>query len=47
MYVLVLLPEWFIRLLLWIATNTVYRISIIGRDNIPEKGGALFVCNHI
>ena len=46
-YVLVLLPEWFLRLLLWIATNTVYRISIIGRDNIPERGGALFVCNHM
>jgi len=46
-YVLFLLPEWFIRLLLWIGTNTVYRISILGRDNIPEKGGALFVCNHM
>jgi acyl-[acyl-carrier-protein]-phospholipid O-acyltransferase/long-chain-fatty-acid--[acyl-carrier-protein] ligase len=46
-YVLILLPEWFLRLLLWLVTNTVYRISIVGRDNIPEKGGALFVCNHM
>ena len=46
-YVLILLPEWFARLVLWVITNTIYRISIIGRDNIPEKGGALFVCNHM
>ncbi|HEY3928330.1 MAG TPA: acyl-[ACP]--phospholipid O-acyltransferase [Candidatus Koribacter sp.] len=46
-YVLILLPEWFMRLVLWVVTNTVYRITIVGRDNIPEKGGALFVCNHM
>src|SRR5882724_1373902 len=46
-YVLYLLPQWFLRLLLWMLTHTVYRIKIIGRDNIPEKGGALFVSNHM
>ena len=46
-YVLILLPDWFMRLLLWILTHTVYRIKVVGRDNIPERGGALFVCNHI
>src|SRR5215469_7152084 len=46
-YVLVLLPDWFLRLLLWLPTHTIYRIRIIGRDNIPEKGGALFVSNHM
>ncbi len=46
-YVLYLLPEWFLRLILWVVTHTVYSIRIIGRDNIPEKGGALFVSNHM
>ena len=46
-YVLVLLPDWFLRLVLWFVTHTVYRIRVIGRDNIPEKGGALFVSNHM
>ncbi|HKE32619.1 MAG TPA: MFS transporter, partial [Candidatus Angelobacter sp.] len=46
-YVLILLPDWFLRLLLWLPTHTIYRIRIIGRDNIPEKGGALFVSNHM
>ena len=35
------------RLLLWMVTQTVYRIRVNGRDNIPEKGGALFVSNHL
>ncbi len=46
-YVVWLLPDSLLRLVLWIATRTVYRIKIVGRDHIPEKGGALFVCNHL
>jgi acyl-[acyl-carrier-protein]-phospholipid O-acyltransferase/long-chain-fatty-acid--[acyl-carrier-protein] ligase len=46
-YVLYLLPDWFMRLVLWLVTHTVYRIRVMGRDNIPEKGGALFVSNHM
>ncbi|MGD1063618.1 MAG: AMP-binding protein, partial [Terracidiphilus sp.] len=46
-YVLYLLPEWFGRLILFFATQTVYRVHVIGRDNFPEKTGALLVCNHM
>jgi acyl-[acyl-carrier-protein]-phospholipid O-acyltransferase/long-chain-fatty-acid--[acyl-carrier-protein] ligase len=46
-YVLFLLPEWFARLLLFFATRTVYRVQVAGRDNFPEKSGALLVCNHM
>ncbi|HEV2964046.1 MAG TPA: acyl-[ACP]--phospholipid O-acyltransferase, partial [Candidatus Angelobacter sp.] len=46
-YVLFLLPDWFLRLLLWFAVHTLYRIRVLGRDNVPEKGGALFVSNHM
>src|SRR5262249_23078357 len=46
-YVLYLLPDWFLRLLLFFLTRTLYRIKVIGRDNIPEKGGALFISNHM
>jgi acyl-[acyl-carrier-protein]-phospholipid O-acyltransferase / long-chain-fatty-acid--[acyl-carrier-protein] ligase len=42
-----LLPDALIRFVLWIFTRTLYRLRIEGRDNIPEKGGALFVCNHV
>jgi acyl-[acyl-carrier-protein]-phospholipid O-acyltransferase/long-chain-fatty-acid--[acyl-carrier-protein] ligase len=46
-YVLMLLPEWFGRLLLFFITHTVYRVKVIGRENFPEKTGALLVCNHM
>jgi acyl-[acyl-carrier-protein]-phospholipid O-acyltransferase / long-chain-fatty-acid--[acyl-carrier-protein] ligase len=46
-YVLMLLPEWFARLLLFFVTHTAYRVKVLGRDNFPEKSGALLVCNHM
>ena len=46
-YSVTLLPDSLLRFVLWAVTRTLYRIRIDGRDNIPEKGGALFVCNHV
>jgi acyl-[acyl-carrier-protein]-phospholipid O-acyltransferase/long-chain-fatty-acid--[acyl-carrier-protein] ligase len=46
-YLLFLLPDALLRFLLWILTHTIYRIRIEGRQNIPSRGGALFVCNHL
>jgi acyl-[acyl-carrier-protein]-phospholipid O-acyltransferase/long-chain-fatty-acid--[acyl-carrier-protein] ligase len=46
-YALFLLPDALLRFILWLLTRTVYRIRVDGRDNIPAKGGALFVCNHL
>jgi acyl-[acyl-carrier-protein]-phospholipid O-acyltransferase/long-chain-fatty-acid--[acyl-carrier-protein] ligase len=46
-YVVRLMPDSLLRLLLWMLTRTIYRVRVDGRDNIPEKGGALFVCNHV
>jgi acyl-[acyl-carrier-protein]-phospholipid O-acyltransferase/long-chain-fatty-acid--[acyl-carrier-protein] ligase len=46
-YVLWLLPDALLRFVLWLLTRTVYRIRVVGRENIPTKGGALFVSNHL
>jgi acyl-[acyl-carrier-protein]-phospholipid O-acyltransferase / long-chain-fatty-acid--[acyl-carrier-protein] ligase len=46
-YSIYLLPDSLLRLVLWMATHSVYRIWVEGRDNIPETGGALFVANHM
>jgi acyl-[acyl-carrier-protein]-phospholipid O-acyltransferase/long-chain-fatty-acid--[acyl-carrier-protein] ligase len=46
-YVVWLLPDSLLRFVLWVLTHTVYRIRVDGRQNIPGKGGALFVCNHL
>ncbi|HWQ03335.1 MAG TPA: MFS transporter, partial [Candidatus Nitrosotenuis sp.] len=46
-YVLWLLPVALVRLVMIFVTHTIYRIRVEGRDNIPERGGALFVSNHL
>ncbi len=46
-YAVFLLPDALLRLMLWLLTHSMYRIRVEGRDNIPEKGGALFVSNHL
>jgi acyl-[acyl-carrier-protein]-phospholipid O-acyltransferase/long-chain-fatty-acid--[acyl-carrier-protein] ligase len=46
-YVLYLLPDSLLRLLLWLATHTLYRLDIEGRENVPERGGALLALNHV
>jgi acyl-[acyl-carrier-protein]-phospholipid O-acyltransferase/long-chain-fatty-acid--[acyl-carrier-protein] ligase len=42
-----LLPDSLLRFILWVLTHTIYRIKVLGRDNIPERSGALFICNHL
>src|SRR5580693_4048403 len=46
-YVLWLLPDSLLRLLLWIATHTLYRLDVAGRENVPARGGALLTPNHV
>ena len=46
-YIIYLLPDSLVRLVAFFVTKTIYRIQVVGRDNIPERGGALFVCNHL
>jgi acyl-[acyl-carrier-protein]-phospholipid O-acyltransferase / long-chain-fatty-acid--[acyl-carrier-protein] ligase len=45
-YVLWLLPDSLLRLLLWIAAHTIYRLDLKGNENIPAHGGALLTPNH-
>ena len=46
-YAVVFLPDSVLRLALWILTHSVYSIRVEGRDNIPERGGALFVVSDL
>ena len=45
--VLYLLPDYFVRFVVWLLTNTLYRIRVVGAENIPLQGPALLVCNHV
>jgi len=42
-----LLPEALLRVVLVIATNTLYRLRIRGHEQVPASGGALLVPNHV
>ena len=41
------LPDAVWRLVLYAITNTIYKIRVEGADNVPTKGPALLVCNHL
>ncbi len=47
LWALWLMPDVFLRLLLAIATNTLYRLRIVGQQHVPQSGGALLVPNHM
>ncbi|ODA36354.1 acyl-[ACP]--phospholipid O-acyltransferase [Planctopirus hydrillae] len=46
-YVMFLIPGAMFRFLFFIFTHSFYRIRRYGEVNIPEKGGALLVSNHV
>jgi acyl-[acyl-carrier-protein]-phospholipid O-acyltransferase / long-chain-fatty-acid--[acyl-carrier-protein] ligase len=46
-YLVRVVPEFLMRFILWMTMHTIYRMKIIGRENIPLRGGALLVSNHV
>ena len=46
-YIAWLVPAPLVRLILWSLANLLFKIRIVGADNIPKKGGALIVSNHV
>ena len=46
-YAVYLVSDSLARLLLWALTHTFYRVRVLGRENLPERGGALLVSNHL
>ncbi len=46
-YIFTLLPEFLMRFLVWILVSFLYRVRPSGLENIPVKGPAVLVCNHV
>jgi acyl-[acyl-carrier-protein]-phospholipid O-acyltransferase/long-chain-fatty-acid--[acyl-carrier-protein] ligase len=42
-----LVPNFTVRFLLYLLTHAIYRIRIYGKENVPQRGPALLVANHV
>ncbi len=42
-----ILPQQTIRFVVWMGSLFLYRLRVIGREKIPEHGGAVLVANHV
>ncbi len=43
----IILPDFLVRLIVVLMTRTIYRIKVVGEENIPLEGPALIVSNHV
>jgi 1-acyl-sn-glycerol-3-phosphate acyltransferase len=46
-YIFMLVPEYLLRFIAWVASRLVYRFRVMGDENIPVAGAAVLVCNHV
>lgn len=46
-YLVTLVPDFLVRFVLWMLTHTFFNIRISGKENVPFRGPALLVSNHI
>src|SRR5262249_22471923 len=46
-YIMTVVPDYFVRFALWLLTHSLFRIKIKGAENVPFRGPALLVANHM
>jgi acyl-[acyl-carrier-protein]-phospholipid O-acyltransferase / long-chain-fatty-acid--[acyl-carrier-protein] ligase len=46
-YSVSVVPDFLVRFMLWMLTHTLFRIRIVGAENVPFRGPALLVANHV
>ena len=46
-YIFLLVPEYLLRFVAWVASRFVYRFKVRGDEHIPTQGAAVLVCNHV
>jgi len=42
-----IVPNFTTRFVIWLLTHTIYKIRVLGSENIPRRGAALIVANHV
>ncbi|MCV5215892.1 1-acyl-sn-glycerol-3-phosphate acyltransferase, partial [Escherichia coli] len=46
-YIFLQIPIFVVRFAMWMLTHTIYRVKHKNLHSLPERGGALIVCNHV
>ncbi len=46
-YIFLVVPEYLLRFVAFIATRCIYRFKVRGDEHIPAAGAAVLVCNHV
>ena len=46
-YIFLLVPEYLLRFIAWVASRFIYRFKISGDEHIPVQGAAVLTCNHV
>jgi hypothetical protein len=46
-YIYTIIPEFLLRFVIWMLASVMYRIRLIGRENLPVSGPVVIVCNHV
>ncbi len=46
-YIFLLVPEYLLRFIAFIATRCIYRFKVRGDEHIPTEGAAIIACNHV
>ena len=46
-YIFLLVPEYLLRFVAWVASRLIYRFRIDGAEHIPATGAAVLACNHV
>ena len=46
-YIFMLVPEYLLRFIAWVASRLVYRFKVFGEEQIPTRGAAVLACNHV
>jgi 1-acyl-sn-glycerol-3-phosphate acyltransferase len=47
LFIFMLVPEFIMRLLIWLLVHTLYRVEKTGLEQIPDDGPAVLICNHV
>lgn len=47
LFIFTLVPEFIMRLMVWLLIHTVYRVNKINLEKIPANGPLVLVCNHV